>query len=217
MSNPAFPRRIKLQYFFDRSHYVVAPEETVAVSVSLQETFNPSRSSSWLAPGTDGLTQGGILVEVSTPMPTCPAAVRTTAAIAGNADFDFAIITVVPEEKSLKGAGILELSSKPVFGEIVSRNATSETVLLPLATFTFTAGKVPGEVTFLTAMVPEVLTLTPGEINVTDSGVVLDRSIEVGTAMITVSPKPRGPHSVARLASIANALGERHNPAERRH
>jgi hypothetical protein len=123
----------------------------------------------------------------------------------------------LPEQKSAKVAGILELSSKQVFGEIVSRNATSETVLLPLATFTFTAGKVPGEVTFLTAMVPQVLTLTPGEINVTDSGVVLDRSIEVGTAMITVSPKARGPHSIATLAGLANAALERHKPAERRH
>jgi hypothetical protein len=64
-------------------------------------------------------------------------------------------------------------------------------------------------------MVPQVLTLTPGDINVTDSGVVLDRSIEVGTAMITVSPKTRGPHSIAKLA--ADALSERHKPAERRH
>jgi len=215
MSNPALPRRVKLQYFFDRSHYVVGPEETVAVSVSLQETFNPSLSASLLAPGTDGLIQGGTVVEVSTPIPTCPALVRTTAAIVGNSDFDFATISLLPVQKSAKTAGVLALSGKPVFGAIVSRNATSETVLLPLATFTFTAGKVPGEVTFLTAMTPAALTVTPGDINITDAGVVLDAHIEVGTAMITVAPKSKGPHAASRFTGIANALGERHRPVER--
>jgi hypothetical protein len=217
MSYPALPKKVKLQYFFDRSHYVVGPEETVAVSVCLQETFNPSISSAFLAPGMDGLIQGGTVVEVSSPLPTCPALVRTTSAIAGNSDFDFAVISLFPVQRSTKSAGVLEMSDKPVFGEVVSRNAHSETVLLPLATFTFTAGKVPGEVTFLTAMTPEALSVTPGEINITDDGIALDDYIEVGTAMITVAPKSKGAHAADRFAEIVNAASERYRPARGTH
>jgi hypothetical protein len=217
MAGPVLPAKSKLQYFFDRAHYVVGPEQKVDICISLQETFNPRTSSSLLAPGSDGLIQGGIVVEISSPMPTCPAAVRSTAAIAGNAEFDFAAISLLPVPHSANGAGILELSTRPVFGEVVSRNESSETVLLTLGTFTFTAGRVPGEVTFLNAVVPDGLALTPGEINVTSSGVGLDNLIQEGSAMITISPKSTASLSPDKLAGLASAIGNRSRTTERWH
>jgi hypothetical protein len=216
MFNPALLKKVKLQYFFDRSHYVAGPGETVQVNVALQETFNPGASSSLLASGTDGLSQGGVLIEVSSPLPTSPAVVRASSSIIGNSDFDFAVISLLPEKKATNRAGILGLSASPVFGSIVSRSAACETVLLPLATFTFTVGRIPGEVTFLTAMVPDALAITPGEINVTNSGVVLDELIQPGSAMITVGPKATGQRSAEKLAGLASALGSRVKYTERR-
>jgi hypothetical protein len=207
MLRPELPKRVRLQCFFDQAHYVVGPEGTVAVTVSLQETFNPSATSSLLAPGTDGLIQGGVLVEVGVPAPGYPARVRTPAAIIGNPGFDVAIVPVLPVPKTAHTAGILELSSKPVYGEIVSRSANCETVVLPLGTFVFTAGRVPGEVTFLTAMVTSNINDSTGDVNVTDSGISLDPLIQPGTAMITVAEKVSGPHLPKGLSGVADALG----------
>ncbi len=113
-------------------------------------------------------------------------------------------------------AGVLELSAKPVFGEVVSKSATCETVLLPLGSFTFTAGKVLGEVTFLTALNTDVRTETPSDCNVTNSGIVLDPLLQPGSAMITVSPKAGAPHFAKNLNGLADVLGALTKDASRR-
>jgi hypothetical protein len=201
------PQKVRLQYFFDRANYSVGPGGVVAVTVFLRETFNPSTGSSLLAPGTDGLISGAVLIQVGYPIPTRPAQVKTTSAITGNPGFDFAIIPQLPVPTFANSAGIVELSANPVFGEVGSRSATCETVLLALATFTYTAGPVPGEVTYLTAMNTEVNPRMPGETIVTASGVALDSLLQPASATITVSPKAARAHSVREEESLTGVSG----------
>jgi hypothetical protein len=182
-----FFERVRLQYFFDRSDYNVSPGAAVAVTVYLQEIYNPCVRSSLLAPGTDGLIGGGFMIQARSETPSRPAVVRTTAAIAGNPAFDFAIIPQLPVSTIEYSAGLVSLSSNPVFGEVGSRTAGRATVLLPLGTFTFTAGSVPGEVTHLTARTTEMNLRVAGETIVTASGIVLDALVEPGHATITVT------------------------------
>jgi hypothetical protein len=205
MIDAALYKKLRLQYFFDRSNYTVAPGGTVAVTVFVQETVKPSDDSSLLGPGRDGLIRGGVVVQVGLPAPTKPARVRSTSAIAGNSGFDLAIIPQIPSPSTSACAGILELSQSPVFGEVVSRSATCQSVLLPIGTFTFTAGPVAGEVTFLTAMAMEDAGDIAGGSNVTNSGIVLDPVIQPGTAMITVSKSVRIADSVRELGAAAEA------------
>jgi hypothetical protein len=205
MSHLSLPKLGRFRLFFDRSTYAVAPDGTVTVTIAIQETFNPRDEASLLTPGTDGLIRAGVVVQVGTPLPNHSASVRTTTAILGNPKFDLAVIARVPSSESPGSAGIEELSTKAVFGEVVSRSRTCETVLLPLGTFTFTAGKVPGEVTCLTALVSEEYPEASGENNVTDSGVVLDPLIEPGSAMIVVSAQAAAPKS-GRASSLADVL-----------
>jgi hypothetical protein len=179
----------RLQYFFNQAIYSAEPGGMVAVTVSIRETFDPRCGPSLLAPDTDGLISGGVLVLITPPLPTRAARVRSTSDISGNPGFDLVSVAHAPAPDSANGVGLLELSARsPVFGEVVSRSAYCETVLLPLGTFTFTAGKVQGEVTYLTAMlVPGIA--VPRDNNVTNSGFVLDPSLEPGSTMITVSPQ----------------------------
>jgi hypothetical protein len=196
MSNSPVSRNHRLQFFFDRSNYTAAPGGTVTLTVSLQELFNPRSDDSLLAPGTDGLISAGVFIESASPRPTHPAIVRRTASILGNTRFDFAAVAQTPSLES-DGASLVEFSSEPVFGEVISRRPACETVLLPLGSFTFTVGKVLGEVTFLTALVTEDYDQKSDERNVTYSGVVLDHLIQPATATITVC-----------RASQPDALGE---------
>jgi hypothetical protein len=84
---------------------------------------------------------------------------------------------------------MLELATGPVYGKVVARSGPCQTVLLPLATFIFTAGPLIGEVTHLTATNTLSDPHTPGGNNVTASGTPLDGLIRADTATITVSPK----------------------------
>jgi hypothetical protein len=179
----------RLQFLFGRSNYRVVPGGNVAVSVFLMETFDPNVATSLLAPGTDGLVSGGVVIQADHPAPTHPAHVRTTSAIAGNPAFDFAIIPQLPVPSLANSVGIVELSSTSVFGEEGSRSATCVTVMLSLGTFTFTGGAVPGEVTSLTAMKTEINPRLPGETVVTASGRLLDEFLQPGRATITVEPR----------------------------
>lgn len=207
--------RVRLEYFFDRSNYAVAPQGAVAVTVFLRETFNPKEWVSLLAPGGEGLVHGGVLVDASTAAGR-PARVKSVSAIAGNPAFDFALIPQLSQSKSASSAGILGLSSDPVFGEVVSKTATSETVLLPLGTFIFTADHFPGDVTFLTAMIADNIAETPGHNVVTTSGIVLDPVISTARAVITVSPKPAVPHLAEDASGLAGVLGSLANGSARR-
>jgi hypothetical protein len=184
------------QYVFDQANYTVAPGGTVPVTVSLRETFNPQTDTPLLAPGTDGLIGGGVLVQVVSPLPSSPAQVKNTGAIQGNPAFDVALVPQLPAPGVSNSAGLLELASAPVFGTVISQSASSETVDLPLGTFAFTAGGVLGEVNDLVAMNTTIDGVTPSANNVTLSGVVLDPLIQPGTATITVAgsvvPEPSG-------------------------
>jgi hypothetical protein len=174
------------QYLFSQSNYTVAPGGTVAVTVSIQETFNPQTDTSLLAPGTDGLVGAGVLVQVVPPLPSSPAQVLAVGAIQGSLAFDLAQVPQLPAPGVPNSAGLLELATNPVFGTITSQTRTSETVLLPLGTFTFSAADVPGQVTSLLAM-DTTINGIPSDNNVTNSGVVLDSLLQSGTATITVT------------------------------
>jgi hypothetical protein len=197
------------QYVFNQPNYDVEPGGTVAVTISIQETFNPQTDASLLAPGTDGLIGGGLLVRVAAPLPASPARVLSTGAITGNPLFDVAQLPQLPAPNVPNSAGILELASSPVFGTITSQSATSETVLLPLATFTFTAGSVPGEVNSLMAMNTTIDGSTPSANNTTFSGVVLDPLLQSGAAAINVAgsvvPEPSG-LTLMMIAGVAGAM-----------
>jgi hypothetical protein len=208
MPNRPLPKVGRFQFFFDRPNYAVAPEGTATVTVFLREMFNPRTQESLLLPGTDGLVSAGVAVEVGGTLPSCPAFVRTPAAILGNTGFDLAVVAQVPTPERPDSAGLVALSTGAVFGEVVARSPACETVLLPLGTFTFTAGELPGEVTSLTALVTEDLSGRGGANNVTGSGVVLDRWILPGSATITVSAKAlaAGPVSASSLAAALAAL-----------
>ncbi len=208
MFNSPLPGKGRLQFFFDRSNYVVAPGGTVAVNVFVQETFHPRTDESLLAPGSDGLIRGGVFVQFNSEGAGQPTRVRSVADIAGNPHFDLACLPQLPGPSSPDAAGVLVLSQSPVFGEVVSRSAACETVLLPLGTFTFTAGKVLGESTFLTAVATEDYATMPGDTSVTSSGAVLDGLLQPGTAVITVSSKPPAPKSngAATVADLIAAM-----------
>lgn len=184
------------QFVFDRSNYNVAPGDKVAVTVSIQETFNPQTDSPLLAPGAPGLVGAGVLVGVVAPLPSHPALVTGPSAVQGASAFNLLQTPQYPAPVVPNSAGLLELSYGPVFGTITSQTPTSETVLLPLGTFTFTAGTVPGEVTHLVAMNTTINGTTLSSNNVTSNGIVLDPLLLPGSATITVVgsvvPEPGG-------------------------
>jgi hypothetical protein len=211
----SFPRHGRFQFFFDRANYAAAPEGTATVTVFLRETFDPRTDESLLAPGTDGLLSAGVVVQVGGPLPAHPAFVRTTAAILGNTGFDLAVVARMPSPEYPDSASLLELSTKPVFGEVASRSPGCESVLLPLGTFTFTTGTALGEVTCLTALVAAEHPYTPGESNVTGSGVVLDPWIQPAGATVTVSAKALAPRPVS-ASSVAAALAALKGDRKRR-
>jgi PEP-CTERM motif len=189
------------QYVFDQSNYNAAPGGTVAVTVSIREMLNPQTDASLLAPGTDGLVGAGLLVQVAAPLATRPAQVTSVAGIQGNPAFSVIQVPQLPAPGVANSAGLLELAGGAVFGTITSETATSETVLLPLATFTFTAGDVPGEVNNLVAMDTTIDGMTPSANNVTAAGIVLDPLLLSGTATITVTTA-----AVPEPSSVALAL-----------
>jgi hypothetical protein len=212
----SFTETSRLQFAFDRPDYSVVPGGTVAVTVFLRETFNPVFGSSLLAPGTDGLISGGFMIRARSATPTRPARVRSTSAIAGNPAFDFAIIPQLPVPAFDDSAGVVALSSTPVFGEFGSRTTSWETVLLPLGSFTFTAGFVPGEVTYLTALNTEINMRMASDTFVTASGRVLDGLLEPGSATITVTMLASETPSLADEACLKGTPGHSNQPWWRR-
>ena len=216
MLTPSQAMKMRLQYFFDRPSYTVAPGGTVEVIVSIQETFNPRTDYSRLVPGTDGLIRGGVFVEASSPTRGRPARVRDIADIIGNAGFDLAILPQLAGTVPGGSTGLVELSANPVFGTLVSRSANCATVLLPLGTFKFTASNTPGEETLLTAVAGETCWRAPADNNVTNSGLVLDRLLEPGTATITVIKPSREHNGHGLTAGLADVLNELRNDTDRR-
>jgi hypothetical protein len=200
------------QFVFDQSNYTVSPNGTVTVGVGLQETFNPQTDTPVLAPGTDGLVGAGVQVQTVSPFPTMPAQVKSLAAISGNSAFSAAFVPQLPVPGTTNSPGLVELAFPPVFGTVTFSSPTLETDVVPLGTFTFTAGSVVGEVTNLLALNTTLDPSMPSSNNVTLSGIVLDPLIAAGTATITVVaspviPEPSGLALV--LVAIAGAAGRR--------
>jgi hypothetical protein len=200
----ALREKVNLQYAFDQSDYRVAPGGTVAVTVSIQEVFSERSGAALFAPGAEGLIGAGVLVRLTGTRPAHPARLKSIADIKGNWHFDFALMPQLPAPHFPDSAGMLELATGPVFGKVVSRTGPCQTVLLPLATFIFTAGPLIGEVTHLTATNTVADPHTPGGNNVTASGTPLDGLIRADTATITVSPKA----AVARPAETKSDWAE---------
>lgn len=184
------------QFVFDKSNYTVAPNGTVTVGVSLQETFNPQTDTPVLAPGTDGLVGAGVQVQTVSPFPSSPASVKNITDINGAAAFSTFVLPQLPVPGTTTGAGLLELAPGAVFGTVTFSSPLLEIVDLPLGTFTFTAGGVPGQVTTLSALNTTIAPGVPSSNNVTTSGIVLDPLIAPGSATITVVgsvvPEPSG-------------------------
>lgn len=204
--------KVHLQYCFDRSEYAVAPGGRVAVTVAIREILNTRSGGALLAPGADGLIGGGVLVLVTAPHPSRPARVRSIADIKGNSRFDFTHMPQPPEPTRPNAAGMLALSTNPVFGEKVARCGSIETVQLPLASFLFTAGSVLGEVTHLMAINAEVDPRTTAGNNLTASGIVLDGLLRPDVATITVTPRSavaESPEDESSLADTDDPSGQR--------
>jgi hypothetical protein len=214
MPDPRLPKHGRFRLVFDRPHYAVAPGGTATVTVFLRETFDPRTDESLLAPGTDGLVSAAVGVRVGAPHPIPPAFLRPTAAILGNTGFDLALVARMPSPESPGSAGLVELSDRPVFGEVVSRRPTRVTVLLPVGTFTFAAGTVLRWATLRTVLVTEDYPDPCGAGTVTDSGVVLDDVVRPGRALITVSPKACLPGR--RTPGVADLLAARTDGQRRR-
>jgi hypothetical protein len=213
MVRPSPARGSGFQYYFDRPAYTVAPRGTAAVTLFLWETFDPRAEEPRLAPGTDGLVSAGVVVRVGSVLATDPARAPTITATLGNTEFDLGLVARTPAPEFPGSAGLVELSNKPVFGEVVSRTPTCVVVLLPLGTFTFAVPADAEGVTFLTALVTDGYPDTCDEKNVTDSGAVLDRRIQPGLAIVTVSAQ--GPAAIPGRASGGAALAALYADARR--
>jgi hypothetical protein len=196
----------RFRYSFDRSEYSVAPGDTVAVTVYLRETFDPSTSSSLLTVGSDGLISGALRLQIGSPIPTRPARVQSASAIVGNPRFDFAIIPQLPETMFENSAGIIALSSNPVFGEIGLATRQCVTVSIELGTFGYTAGPVPGEVTCLLASNLGIHPRMSTDYLVTASGLVLDDRMEPDVAIIKVNPQASSAHFQAGKAQRTDVV-----------
>jgi hypothetical protein len=205
MPRRSVPRHGSFEYFFDRANYTVAPAGTATVTVSLRETFNPRTDQSLLMPGTDGLVSAGVVLQIGALNPGDADYAPKVAVALGNTAFDFATVVRSSTPEFPGSAGITQLATRPVFGEVVARTPTCVSVLLPLGTFTFAAPADAGDVTFLTALVADDYPDTCDENNVTHSGTVLDPWIQPGSAMITVAAKLPAPRAV-NASSAADAI-----------
>jgi hypothetical protein len=215
MSRRSLTRDGSFQYYFDRPEYTVAPGGTAALTLFLWETFDPRAEEPRLAPGTDGLVSAGVVVRVGDLLLTDPDRAPTIRATLGNTEFDFGLVARPPAPEFPGSAGLVELATKPVFGEVVSRTPTCVSVLLPLGAFTFAAPADAEGVTFLTALVTDGYPDTCDEKNVTDSGAVLDHLIRPGMAMVRVSAEPPAAKP-GRASDEADALAARYTSARRR-
>jgi hypothetical protein len=181
------------EYVFDRPSYTVSPGGVAELSVFLQETVTGADVSRL---ATDGLIGAGVRVQFDVaPAPAMPAQVLSAADIAANsAAFDGTSL-LIKELASGSSAGLSEavdLTSPAVTGTLIAPG----TYRIPLGTFRFTAGSVPGQTTNLLAT-----RFSPGSTEtVTGSGLGLDSLTASGSATLTVVPIPE-PGSMAVLGT----------------
>jgi hypothetical protein len=170
-------------YLFDQSNYTVAAGGTVLVKVSLQEdtsTGGPSLLS------TEGLISAGVRVDFNDPVPTQPAQVRSLADILPNPAFDLA---PPPDPRFLPVPGFPNTAGIEEYVDIasppVTAPGTGPLYQIPLGSFLFHAGSVPGEVTHIQA-----LDFNPATDDTVTAltATVLDSLINPANATITVQP-----------------------------
>ncbi len=186
------------QYVFDKSVYTADAGGFVDVQISLLETVTES-DTSLLA--TEGLVGAGVRVRFDlAPIPSHPATVASLGDILPNtAAFDdpFGYDTDLVAGSSAGFSVAVDIASPAVFGSIVGPNQYR----IELGVFRFTAGIVPGEATFLTAIdrsgADETITGT--------NGFVLDGQIRAGFARIEVRSIPE-PSSMALILLASPAF-----------
>jgi hypothetical protein len=215
MARRPLPQDGRFQYYFDRPKYTVAPAGTAAVTLFLRETFDPRSYRPRLAPATDGLVSAGVVVRVASLFATDPDRAPTIAATLGNPEFDFGLIARAASPEFSGSAGIVQLATRPVFGEVVARTPTCVNVLLPLGTFTLAFPQGAGDAMFVTALVTDGYPDTCDDKNVTDSGAVLDGLIRPGLAMVTVAAGAPAA-KLGRASGGAAALAALYTDAKRR-
>lgn len=182
---PARPARADhvYEYRFDRPVYLVNPGETFEVRVSLRETVT-GNDASLLA--TEGLIGAGVRVKFDNPpAPGAPAVVASLGDILPNtAQFDdpFGLDTDLAPGSSAGFTESVQITSPQVYGTAVSPGEFA----IDLGVFRFTAGSVPGETTFLSAIDRSASDETISGV----SGIVLDASIRVGSSTIEVRSVP---------------------------
>ncbi len=182
-------------YVFDQPIYSVAPGELVDVRISLLETVTGGDVSLLATEGLIGAS-ARVVFDLA-PSPSDPATVETLAHILPNvAEFDdpAGLDTDLAPGSSAGFAEAVQIASPAVFGTMIAPNQYQ----IVLGVFRFTAGMVPGETTFLSAMdrsgADETITGA--------SGIVLDGLIQTGSARIEVRPIPE-PSSLILLMIAA--------------
>jgi hypothetical protein len=174
------------RYVFDSTAYSVTPGGTVAVNVYLEET-DTTVLKDGVGPGLAGA--GVTIVFNDPPLPGSPAEVLSTAAIANTSDFSILWNkNVIPEEYAqlLLSAGFDPDTGDPVNVYGVEIPADSGVYRALLGTFTFTAGDVSLETTYIRATDYDITTSD----TITSDFVELDSLIADGTATITTLPEP---------------------------
>ena len=174
-------------YVFDAPTYVVAPNETVLVSVYLQETLGAGDTSLL---STEGLFGAGVRVTFGGPV-----AIASESDVIANPEFDQAppVVDLVPGDS----AGLLEsVDFANPAGAVFGTAFGTDSFRILLGQFRFTAGASPGETT-ITAI--DFLPGTSADTITGTTFTVLDDLIQPGSARIQV----RGLVAVPEPASLA--------------
>lgn len=166
-------------FLFDESDYSVAPSGEVDVTLFLRETVTDGATSQ-LGPAGPGIVGIGARLQFDiAPTPTDRAEVLAEDNVTPNSVFN-----ALRDFNLISGSQIdarLTSFDNPTATETASGNV----FLIPVATYKFTAGNLPGEVTNIRA-----LDIPGTDDTVLDDGIVLDSFINNGTATITTTPEP---------------------------
>jgi hypothetical protein len=169
-------------FAFAQANYLATPGGTVDVTVYLQETVGSGTSV--LDANGVGMYGAGVSLSFSSSAST-PAKVVTTAGIVGNAAFNDANFEMTAVTSTT--ATLSEVTDFLSFVHANNPTPGQTKYLMPIGTFTFTAGTTRGEVTTIsTGSNPG------GDVNVTGGDfVALDSTIANASATITVAaPEP---------------------------
>jgi hypothetical protein len=168
-------------YVFDQTGYTVPLGQTVDVLVCLQETDGTVFHD-------NGLIGSGVKIYFNDPpLPSSPARVLTTAAVANISGFE-----QVWSKTAVPSSGYAGLSLG-TFGYVYGTQSGANVYRMPLGRFTFTADGVPGEVTHIRAtdFAPGLDDTVYYRNNDPLDPVSLDGVIQDATATITVTtPEP---------------------------